>query len=56
MYKSAKRQVGNKSHPQGMISHYSLEDVIGKKKTGRSDEHGEKHLAGSGGTYENAIP
>lgn len=38
-----------------MISHYSLEDVIGKK-TGRSDEHGEKHLAGSGGTYENAIP
>ena len=39
-----------------MISHYSLEDVIGKKKTGRSDEHGEKHLAGSGGTYENAFP
>ena len=39
-----------------MISHYSLEDVIGKKETGRSDEHGEKHLAGSGGTYENAIP
>ena len=39
-----------------MISHYSLEDVIGKKKTGRSDEHGEKHLAGSGGTYENDIP
>lgn len=38
-----------------MIFYYFLEDVIGKKKIGRSDEYGEKYLVGSGGIYENVI-